>query len=96
MFILQNIILLLLLKLTWANEGENESAPEGYYAFIQSPSAFPPKVRPPPYQPVNKDCVDFKNNNPYVSVNNLCGDLNKGKIPRNPMGQNVMQELYPL
>ncbi|KAG5681642.1 hypothetical protein PVAND_011057 [Polypedilum vanderplanki] len=77
-----------------ATEGEPET-PEGYYAFIQSPSSFPPTVRPPPYQPVPYDCPDYLNKKPYVSPNNLCGDLNKGKIPKNPMGQNVMQETYP-
>lgn len=73
-----------------ANEVESESpeSPDGYYAFIQSPSSFPPTVRSPPYQPVNVDCADFQNAKPYVSPNNLCGDLNKGKIPRNPMGEN--------
>lgn len=75
---------------------EEENPPEGYYAFIQSPSAFPPTVRPPPYQPVKADCPDYLNPKPYVSANNLCGDLNRGKIYRNPMGQHVMNEIYPL
>lgn len=78
------------------NVEEEENPPEGYYAFIQSPSAFPPTVRPPPYQPVKADCPDHLNTKPYVSANNLCGDLNRGKIYRNPMGQNVMNEIYPL
>ena len=56
-------------------------------AFIQSPSSFPPTVRPPPYQTVPSDCPDYLNTKPYVSANNLCGDLNRGKIPRNPMGE---------
>ena len=75
-----------------ANEVESESPeqPDGYYAFIQSPSSFPPTVRSPPYQPVNVDCPDFLNAKPYVSPNNLCGDLNKGKIPRNPMGEKLI------
>jgi hypothetical protein len=96
-FFLQHIVLLL--SCAKANEVDNETEnppPEGYYAFIQSASAFPPTVRPPPYQPVSKDCPDHLNQKPYVSANNLCGDLNRGKIPRNPMGQNVMQEIYPL
>ncbi|CAG9804743.1 unnamed protein product [Chironomus riparius] len=90
-------IILLLSNVKADNEvesGENDT-PEGYYAFIQSPSSFPPTVKPPPYQSINRDCIDFKNTKPIVSPNNLCGDLNKGKIPRNPMGQNVMQEAYP-
>jgi hypothetical protein len=87
-FFLQNIILLLS-NVKADNEvesGENDT-PEGYYAFIQSPSSFPPTVKPPPYQSINRDCIDFKNTKPIVSPNNLCGDLNKGKIPRNPMGK---------
>jgi hypothetical protein len=97
-FFLQNIVLLLSLSCAKANEVEtdSENPPEGYYAFIQSASAFPPTVRPPPYQPVKADCPDYLNQKPYVSPNNLCGDLNRGKIPRNPMQQNVMGEIYPL
>lgn len=67
-----------------------------YYAFIESPSAVPPKVRSPPYTHINIDCKDATNAKPYVSANNLCGDLNKGKIPRNPMRQSVLGEPYPL
>lgn len=78
------------------NFSENDQPPEGYYAFIESPSSTPPKVKLPPYTPINKDCLDYLNKKPYVSANNLCGDLNKGKIPRNPMGQNVFGEIYPL
>lgn len=36
-------------------KGEEE-APEGYYAFVESPNAEPPKVRPPPYIDSNKEC----------------------------------------
>jgi len=81
---------LLLSKVKTDNEVESSpenDTPEGYYAFIQSPSSFPPTVRPPPYQPMNRDCVDYKNTKPLVSPNNLCGDLNKGIIPRNPMSK---------
>jgi hypothetical protein len=95
-FFLQHIVLLLSCAKANEVDNETENPPEGYYAFIQSASAFPPTVRPPPYQPVSKDCPDHLNSKPYVSANNLCGDLNRGKIPRNPMGQNVMQEIYPL
>ncbi|EAA09424.3 AGAP005126-PB, partial [Anopheles gambiae str. PEST] len=66
-----------------------------YYAFIESPSAVPPKVRSPPYTHINIECKEATNPKPYVSANNLCGDLNKGKIPRNPMKQNVLGEPYP-
>lgn len=30
------------------------------------------------------------------SLNNLCGDLNKGSIPANPMNQNIYGTPYPL
>ncbi|GAB0098160.1 uncharacterized protein DMENIID0001_138670 [Sergentomyia squamirostris] len=95
---------LCLLAKTWAQqpvpaegvpaEGE-EPPPEGYYAFVEAPSAIPPRVRPPPYTHVNVDCKDFVNTKPYVSVRNICGDLNKGQIPRNPMRQNILGEPYP-
>lgn len=75
---------------------DSEEPPEGYYAFIESPSAVPPKVRPPPYTHVNLDCKEQNGKKSFVSVNNICGDLNKGQIPRNPMRQSVMGEPYPL
>jgi hypothetical protein len=75
---------------------DTEEPPEGYYAFIESPSAVPPKVRPPPYNHINTDCLEFNVKKTVVSANNICGDLNKGKIPRNPMRQNVLGEPYPL
>ena len=36
--------------------GQEEEPPEGYYAFVESPNAEPPKVRPPPYIDSDKDC----------------------------------------
>lgn len=73
-----------------------EEPPEGYYAFIESPSALPPKVRPPPYTHVKVDCKEVNSKKSFVSVHNICGDLNKGQIPRNPMRQSVLNEPYPL
>lgn len=67
-----------------------------YYAFVESASAIPPSVRPPPYTHVHLECKDIPSKNAFVSVHNICGDLNKGQIPRNPMGQNVLGEPYPL
>lgn len=32
----------------------------------------------------------------FVSIHNVCGDLNKGYIPRNPMKQNIAGSSYPL
>ncbi|XP_033152058.1 uncharacterized protein LOC117135724 [Drosophila mauritiana] len=73
-----------------------EQPPEGYYAFVESPNAVPPKVRPPPYTFVNAECKDVAaGKKSAVSVHNICGDLNKGQIPKNPLGQNVLGEPYP-
>lgn len=33
-----------------------EEPPEGYYAFIESPSAEPPKIRRPPYVQSDVEC----------------------------------------
>ncbi|XP_031633028.1 uncharacterized protein LOC116346896 [Contarinia nasturtii] len=74
---------------------DDEEPPEGYYAFVESASAIPPSVRPPPYTHVHLECKDIPSKNAFVSVHNICGDLNKGQIPRNPMGQNVLGEPYP-
>lgn len=73
-----------------------DEPPEGYYAFVESPNAEPPRVRPPPYSHAPVDCREDDNKSGHVSPNNLCGDLNKGTIPRNPMGQNVHDSPYPL
>lgn len=35
---------------------EGDEPPEGYYAFIESPNAEPPRVRPPPYIDSDKEC----------------------------------------
>lgn len=72
------------------------SVNDRYYAFVESASAIPPSVRPPPYTHVDLECKDIPSKNAFVSVHNICGDLNKGQIPRNPMRQNVLGEPYPL
>lgn len=77
------------------DEGSKDP-PEGYYAFVESPNAEPPRVRPPPYTQVPIDCHEDEEKMVYASPSNLCGDLNKGTIPRNPMGQNVLGMPYPL
>ncbi|KAJ8708872.1 hypothetical protein PYW08_010254 [Mythimna loreyi] len=74
---------------------DSEEPPEGYYAFVESPNATPPRVRPPPYRQVTSSCAEVESSKPHVSANNLCGDLNRGVIPRNPMGQNPNGEPYP-
>lgn len=78
-------------------EEHGEEPPEGYYAFVESANAVPPRVRPPPYTFINADCRDVAaGKKSAVSVHNICGDLNKGQIPKNPLGQNVLGEPYPL
>ncbi|KAG5871087.1 hypothetical protein JTB14_007616 [Gonioctena quinquepunctata] len=74
---------------------DKEATPEGYYAFVESPKAEPPIVRPPPYTHTPVDCGEDEDRSPHVTPNNLCGDLNKGNIPRNPLGQNVLGSSYP-
>ncbi|XP_055918251.1 uncharacterized protein LOC129950361 [Eupeodes corollae] len=93
-FILK-IFCLLFLATNAQVQPEYEEPPEGYYAFVESPNSVPPKVRPPPYTHVNVDCTDAPNKKSSVTVNNICGDLNKGEIPRNPLQQNVLGEPYP-
>lgn len=78
-----------------AAENDIEEPPEGYFAFVESPNAEPPRVRPPPYNLVPYDCREDDSRASNGSPNNLCGDLNKGSIPRNPMGQNVLGFPYP-
>ncbi|KAG6454371.1 hypothetical protein O3G_MSEX008709 [Manduca sexta] len=73
----------------------SDEPPEGYYAFVESPNATPPRVRPPPYRQVSSECAEARAVRAHVSANNLCGDLNRGVIPRNPMGQNPYGEPYP-
>ncbi|XP_026331242.1 uncharacterized protein LOC113238631 [Hyposmocoma kahamanoa] len=79
-----------------AASGEDaEDPPEGYYAFVESPNATPPRVRPPPYRQVAAECPEAADPRPHVTAHNLCGDLNLGVIPRNPMGQSPAGEPYP-
>ncbi|KAG7210290.1 hypothetical protein KM043_011834 [Ampulex compressa] len=82
--------------------GENETSmdanepPEGYYVFVKSPNAEPPSVIPPPYVDSDEECRDTgKQGKGYVSIYNICGDLNKGYIPRNPMKQYINGSSYP-
>ncbi|KAL2743056.1 hypothetical protein V1477_008545 [Vespula maculifrons] len=72
-----------------------EEPPEGYYAFVESPNAEPPKVKSPPYVESDKECHDTGKGKGYASVYNICGDLNKGFIPKNPMKQYINGSSYP-
>ncbi|KAK3915225.1 Collagen alpha-6(VI) chain [Frankliniella fusca] len=71
-------------------------APEGYMAFVEAPNAEPPKVGPPPYVFVDVPCPGLAGPSASKkSLNNLCGDLNKGVIPRNPMRPTPNGNPYP-
>ncbi|KAJ8924324.1 hypothetical protein NQ315_007117 [Exocentrus adspersus] len=72
-----------------------KSLPKATTPSWNPPNAEPPRVRPPPYTHAPVDCREDEDRTPHVSPNNLCGDLNKGVIPRNPMGQNVLGSPYP-
>ncbi|RLU17352.1 hypothetical protein DMN91_009586 [Ooceraea biroi] len=79
-----------------SESARGEEPPEGYYAFVESPNAEPPRVRPPPYIDSDKECYGSdKKGKGFVSIHNICGDLNKGYIPRNPMNQYVNGSSYP-
>nr|CAG4647918.1 EOG090X06KU [Moina brachiata] len=75
--------------------------PDGYFPFEESPSRTPPKVRRPPYAQADVDCpgLDAPSSasaeNALQSLDNLCGDLNKGYIPKSPMGRKVNGQAYP-
>ncbi|XP_066994789.2 uncharacterized protein spz6 [Anabrus simplex] len=79
----------------WQDQDIPLEPPEGYYAFMESPNAEPPKVRRPPYVQSNKECPGLHGPATPRSLNNLCGDLKKGFIPKNPMGQNILGSSYP-
>lgn len=89
------IIVLYYYSVVHCGKNDIQEPPEGYYAFVESPNAEPPRVRPPPYTYVPIDCREDDSRSPQGSPFNLCGDLNKGNIPRNPMGQNVLGSPYP-
>lgn len=73
---------------------------EGYYAFEEAPSKYmrPPQVRKPPYMRSNIPCPSGEE--PYSKRPSpkytLCGDLNRGFIPMNPLGHDFSGEPYPL
>ncbi|KAI5752170.1 hypothetical protein M8J77_014521 [Diaphorina citri] len=74
----------------------HNDSPEGYYAFIESAKAEPPAVRPPPYFKSKQMCPGLLSGGKNQILHNLCGDLNKGVIPANPMRQNIFGSPYPL
>ncbi|KPJ03889.1 hypothetical protein RR46_01841 [Papilio xuthus] len=88
-----------------ASSTESEETPEGYYAFVESPNATPPRVRPPPYRQSSAECGGRAGGvggaggagggRAHVTALNLCGDLNRGLVPRNPLGQLPDGQPYP-
>jgi len=72
--------------------------PQGYYPFEESPAKIPPKVRKPPYLQTQVNCPGVAAGSQGANeqtLDNLCGDLNKGYLPLNPIGQNVEGVSYP-
>ena len=45
-----------------------QEPPEGYYAFVESPNAEPPRVKRPPYQHSEKECPGL-----YLSQRRVLG-----------------------
>ncbi|XP_075541251.1 spaetzle domain-containing protein 6 [Dermacentor variabilis] len=82
-------------------DGEGREAttghPRGYYAFQKArrPQDRPPRVRKPPYHRANVHCPERVVYGRFSPRDTLCGDLNKGFIPLNPMGQRPQGEPYP-
>jgi len=70
--------------------------PQGYYPFEESPAKIPPKVRKPPYLQTQVNCPGVGGGSVNEqTLDNLCGDLNKGYLPLNPIGQSVEGVSYP-
>ncbi|EEC08714.1 hypothetical protein IscW_ISCW024377, partial [Ixodes scapularis] len=78
--------------------GKQTSPARGYYAFEKArrPLDRPPRVRKPPYHRANVHCPERAVYGKFSPRDTLCGDLNKGFIPRNPMGQRPLGDPYPL
>lgn len=70
----------------------------GYYAFEKAQrNDLPPRVRPPPYRQLNVPCPGQINQDKYLdNKDTLCGDLNRGFVPLNPMNVFIQNQHYPL
>lgn len=78
--------------------GPNIQYPQGYYPFQESPARIPPKVRKPPYLQTQVKCPGAglgAGEGQEQTLDNLCGDLNKGFLPVNPSGQSILGVSYP-
>jgi len=75
----------------------NIQYPQGYYPFQESPAKIPPVVRKPPYLQTMVKCPGVGGNSlkEEQTLDNLCGDLNKGYLPVNPIGQSILGVSYP-
>ncbi|XP_042208864.1 uncharacterized protein LOC121857078 [Homarus americanus] len=98
------LVLVLVIVVAQVTEGqqkqeylETANYPEGYYAFEEAPSKTPPKVRKPPYLQSKVPCPGTLETKAQMeqSLDNLCGDLNDGLLPLNPMGQDILGHSYP-
>lgn len=89
------IVWTLLVAIASITTAENIQYPQGYYPFEESPAKIPPKVRKPPYLQTQVKCPGAGGPSQEQTLDNLCGDLNKGYLPVNPIGQNVLGVSYP-
>jgi len=92
---LSYFLCILFLSLMTPTSGSNIQYPQGYYPFEESPARIPPKVRKPPYLQTQVKCPGAGGQTQEQTLDNLCGDLNKGYLPVNPIGQNVLGVSYP-
>ncbi|RWS09747.1 hypothetical protein B4U79_08883 [Dinothrombium tinctorium] len=71
--------------------------PPGYYAFEKAMkiNGVPPRVRKPPYVPADIPCPGAVKTGQFSPRDTLCGDLNRGFVPLNPMKQAVAGQPYP-
>ncbi|XP_023326401.1 uncharacterized protein LOC111699877 [Eurytemora carolleeae] len=88
-------MLILVLLLGQGVLTSNVQYPQGYYPFQESPARIPPVVRKPPYLQTQVKCPGADGSKVEQTLDNLCGDLNKGYLPVNPIGQNILGVSYP-
>ncbi|RWS27354.1 uncharacterized protein B4U80_00101 [Leptotrombidium deliense] len=82
----------------WCVAATANKTPPGYYAFEKAMkiNGIPPRVRKPPYVPADIPCPGAVKSGFYYSPKDtLCGDLNRGFVPLNPMKQSVNGQPYP-
>ena len=97
---LSSSLMIFLTIISHSRVGGNIQYPQGYYPFEESPARIPPIVRKPPYLQTQVKCPGAGGETGSLSrqeqtLDNLCGDLNKGYLPVNPIGQNVLGVSYP-